>query len=82
MFRAWHDYIHITRGLDFSPMNEAAVAFIQASELPWDWWYEKQLIMCEVVGQVVGHHRTGDFPEDQRKFTAALLQSGETNQKF
>jgi hypothetical protein len=82
MFRAWHDYIHITKQLDFSPINEAAVAFIQASELPWDWWYEKQLIIAEVVGQVVNHERTGQFNHDQRAFTLNLLATGTTDVNF
>lgn len=75
-FRAWHDYIHITKQLDFSPLNEARVAFIQAAILPEEWLFERYLILIEVIGQVLHHDAWGEFVPDQRLFTCQMMYLG------
>jgi len=76
MFRAWHDSIHIQLNEDFGYMAEARVAFAQCAELPNDWHFERQLILCEVIAQAAHHEKTGNFVADQRKFTIEVLTSG------
>lgn len=75
-FRAWHDYTHIANNLSFEPLDEIKVAFLQAAELPKDWHYERMLIISEVAGQVLYHSTFEFFPENQRKFTINLLETG------
>ena len=75
-FRAWHDWVHITSQLDFSPLNEARVAFIQAAMLPEEWTFERNLILIEVIWQVLHHDATGEFVDDQRDFTVHILHAG------
>lgn len=75
-FRAWHDYTHIKNGLSFDPLDEIKVAFLQAAELPEDWHYERMLVLSEVAGQVLFYSTFSEFPENQRKFTINLLETG------
>lgn len=73
-FRAWHDHVHITNDLGYSPIEESIVAEIQKSQLPKDWIIERELIDIEVTGQVQYHHLHGNFVKDQRQFTAIYYQ--------
>lgn len=68
-FRAWHDYIHITQNLGYDFIGESVVSDIQQSQLPTDWYAEKQLIHCEVVGQAQYFMEQEEFLKDQRLFT-------------
>jgi len=76
LFRVWHDSIHIELNEDFDYMAEARVAFKQCAELPSDWLFEKQLIMCEVIAQASYHQKTGNFVANQREFTINVLETG------
>lgn len=71
--RAWHDYVHYTEGLDYSPLQEIKVGAIQSTQLPQNWYYEKQLINIDVIGQILHYLDKGHFPEDQRLFTLKQL---------
>lgn len=82
-FRAWHDYIHITRGFQFTTEGESMTAFVQAAELPEEWQFEKNLILCEVIGQVLYNaHHNGEFPTNQRKFAINYLSTGDITKKY
>ena len=74
-FRAWHDYIHVTLGYGYDFIGESIVASIQASQLPSEWVFEKELVLCEVVGQAQYFMQHNEFLKDQRKFTVTYLQS-------
>lgn len=76
-FRVWHDSIHLELNEDFSPMSECRVAFKQAAELPEDWYFERNLILTEVMAQVAYNDKNnGAFPENQREFTINVLETG------
>lgn len=82
-FRAWHDYVHIVNDLPFTVEGESLVAFLQAAELPKDWYLERQLILSEVVGQVLyNHFHNGEFPSDQRAFTVHFCLTGDVRRRF
>lgn len=74
-FRAWHDYIHLTHNLGYDFIGESITANVQASQLPNDWLFERELVLCEVVGQAQYNMMTGEFVEDQRQFTVDYLQN-------
>jgi hypothetical protein len=73
MFRAWHDYIHITLGYNYTSINESIVANIQVNQLPNEWLFEKELILCEVTGQVQYFELNNKFIDNQRYFTIDYL---------
>jgi hypothetical protein len=75
-FRAWHDQVHIINKLDLSLISEIQVAFLQAAELPEDWYEEKLLIMSEVIGQNTYFALYNKFPDNQRDFTRDILIQG------
>lgn len=75
-FRAWHDQTHIMNKLDFSLISEIQVAFLQAAELPDDWYEEKLLILTEVIGQITYYKLYNKFPDNQREFTKDILIEG------
>ena len=75
-FRAWHDSVHLELNEDFDYMSEARVAFAQCAELPADWYFERQLIMVEVIAQAAYHQKTGNFVANQRQFTIECLENG------
>ncbi len=72
-YRAWHDYIHFTRELDFSFHNEILVGEIHKKLLHRKWVFEKKLINCESIGQTLYYQFNGEFPRNQRKFTEFYL---------
>ena len=73
-FRAWHDYIHLTKRLGYDSINESIVAKIQINQLPDSYLFEKELINIEVIGQVQYMKKKGLFVENQRKFTIDYLR--------
>lgn len=77
LFRAWHDYVHITNQFDFTTEGESMTAWVQAAELPSEWYFEKQLILCEVIGQVLYHKYHNEFPVNQRLFAINYLETGD-----
>lgn len=76
MFRAWHDDVHLTNDYGFDLNGEVLTAFKQASELPIDWHYERELILIEVIAQVQYAFSTGGFVEDQREFNINVRKHG------
>lgn len=82
LFRVWHDYIHITENLSFSPLDEIRVANIQSSQLPDNMQLEKNLINADITGQVLYFLKFDSFPIDQRKFTVDFLNGGKITNKF
>lgn len=72
-FRAWHDYTHLMINQDFSFAGETAVAIAQAGQLPDDFIFEKELIMCEIVGQNLYYRENKEYCTDQRVFTHQYL---------
>jgi len=75
-FRAWHDQVHIINKLGYSLESEIQVAFLQAAELPDDWYEEKLLILTEVIGQITYYKLYNKFPDNQREFTKDILIEG------
>jgi hypothetical protein len=75
MFRAWHDYTHITNDLGYSFLDESITAEMQQAQLPADWLYEKKLVHCEIVGQAMYFMKNDRFAEDQRSFTQWFLRT-------
>jgi hypothetical protein len=76
-FRAWHDYIHITKRLGYDFIGETAVCQIQMAELPVEWYFEKQLVNCEIVAQALHFMKFEEFVSNQRLFTLRFLLDGE-----
>lgn len=75
IFRAWHDYIHVTYDQDFSFAGESMVGTIQVHQLPTDWIFEKELLTSEILGQNQYYRQHKEFVKDQRKFTYDYLQN-------
>ena len=74
-FRAWHDYIHITRGFGYDYLGESIVCDIQKNMLPQDLTFEKELVHVEIVGQAQYFMLNKEFLSNQRKFTIDYLIS-------
>lgn len=74
-FRAWHDYIHVTQNYGYDFIGESIVADIQRQQLPKEWIFERELVMCEVVGQAQYNMIQGDFVNNQRQFTMDYLRN-------
>lgn len=72
--RAWHDWTHYCNNWDFTPVQETNVCHAQQAELPEDWYFEKQLLEADIIGQLQYLEENGEFPEDQRAFTMKYLQ--------
>ncbi len=69
-FRAWHDLIHIKLQAPFTPEGEYQVMLEQINELP----AFKEILECEIMGQVQYEQENGFFPEDQIEFARAYMQ--------
>lgn len=85
MFRAWHDYCHITGGHDFSLEGERQAALMQCEHIKARYGDGEtgqelcRLIMIEVCGQAAyAEAHGGEFPVDQMAFTKAYLALGDT----
>jgi len=81
LFRAWHDYHHITKQLPFDTEGESMVATYQAQDihalaLPA---HVKHfciaLIDCEVNGQIEHYNQTGEFLSNQKAFACDYMQA-------
>ncbi len=73
-FRGWHDLVHILNGFKFDFEGEVKSYQVQAKELPEDWYFERQLMFCEIVGQAAHYSAGGEPIRDQREFTKKHLQ--------
>lgn len=82
-FRAWHDYIHITRGLAFNKAGERLAYNWHCVQLDLYLSHKfsrqhreniKQLLDIEINGQVEYLERFGHFPEYPRTFAAERMQ--------
>lgn len=72
-FRAWHDSLHLARGLDFSPASDYAIADVHAKCMP-----DKDSAMAvyaDVAGQTAYYARWGEFPVNQQAFVLAFVQN-------
>lgn len=76
MFRVWHDHHHIKGDFDFTQDGEIKTAFAQIAELPEDWWKEKFMILCDIVGQGSYFCTHNDFPVNQNEFLHGLITTG------
>jgi len=74
-FRAWHDYIHLNYNLGYSITEESIVCNIQKDQLPQNWYFEKELINAEIIGQSHYFYMNNDFVKNQRLFTANYLHN-------
>jgi hypothetical protein len=73
-FRAFHDYMHVVTGNDFSLGGEKKVYEIQQAMLPKDWELERQIMYCEIVKQAEHYSKDGAEPiKNQREFTREYL---------
>ena len=77
-FRAWHDYIHLNYNLGYSITDESIVCNIQKDMLPSDWYFEKELINCEIIGQAHYFYMNNNFVKNQRLFTSMYLNNSIT----
>lgn len=75
IFRAWHDFIHVTYNQDFGFAGESMVGTIQIHQLPSDWLFEKELLTSEILGQNQYYRQHKEFVKDQRKFAYDYLQN-------
>lgn len=75
MFRAWHDFIHIITGNDFTLQGEINSYEVQQAFLPADWKYEKSLMKAEIIGQAEFYTANPKGKIDsQRKFTQNYMK--------
>ena len=74
-FRAWHDYTHINYNLGYCITEESIVCNIQKDELPQNWYFEKELINAEIIGQAHYFYANNIFVKNQRLFTANYLNN-------
>ena len=78
-FRAWHDWCHLTHGLEFTTQDEVKVALVQMGHIRTLYGHDKRadrfcaLIDAEVIGQIVYQQQHGEFPHDQMTFTREYL---------
>ena len=74
-FRAWHDYIHLNYNLGYSITEESIVCNIQRDMLPSEWYFEKELINAEIIGQAHYYYKNNSFVKNQRLFTSMYLDN-------
>ena len=74
-FRAWHDYTHINYNLGYCITEESIVCNIQKDQLPHNWYFEKELINAEIIGQSHYFYANNTFVKNQRLFTANYLNN-------
>lgn len=74
-FRAWHEYVHITKALNFDFVGESIVCTLQCSMLPVDWVLERELITIEILGQNQYFSRHQQFLANQRKFAIDYMRN-------
>ena len=80
-FRAWHDWHHISRSLDFSDASEHEVFAGQYRDVRGIYGNGEaaqdfcDLLYAEIIGQLEFKNRHGNFPADQRGFVRHYLAS-------
>ncbi len=72
-FRAWHDYMHIVNGFDFSLEGEIKTYHKQQKLLPQMWYWERLLLQSEIIGQGVYYTFSEKPIESQRQFTMDFI---------
>lgn len=81
IFRAWHDWHHLSGDHPFTLAGEAAVACAQISQMELKFpgnpnlsrW--RALVIAEVLGQAIfSYLNDGAFPHNQRAFVKAFLE--------
>jgi hypothetical protein len=73
-FRAVHDALHLKTRLGFTPQEEIEMGRIQASKIGSD--LIAKLFYIEIAGQAEFYLKTGQFVQDQVKFTMDQLKAG------
>lgn len=76
-FRAWHDFIHVMTGNDFSLQGEINSYEVQQSFIPREWEWERALMKAEIVGQAEYYTKNGmgsPIPS-QREFALNYIES-------
>lgn len=70
-FRAWHDSLHARHFRTFGIADEYAIADIQAAQAGklGKWLY------ADVAGQIAYYEAYGAFPDDQRGYVSAFIES-------
>lgn len=77
MSRAWHDWHHLNGNFPFNLEGEVAAVFGQMSELPSDWYLERNILFTDIAGLVASYYLGGQvFPENQREFAIRALKTG------
>lgn len=71
--RSIHEYCHIKYNLSFNFFGESLVANVQANMLPKDWFFEKKLILIDVIGQLQYFHKHKEYVLNQRKFSIQYI---------
>lgn len=72
-FRAWHEYVHITKNQNFSFLGESLVCAMQCGMLPNSWYLERELIYIEIVAQNQFYSVNKKFVENQRHFCISYM---------
>ena len=72
-FRAWHDYMHIQCNCGFDVASESIVSIVQASKLPTEWIFEREMINAQITGTNQYYKIHKDYVVDQRQFIADYL---------
>ena len=83
-FRAWHDWMHYSCGLDTSCVGESALALkhieaIRCADLGVDgvnWRFVEAVIWVETYGQNAFYREHGRFPSNQSAFSLSALANG------
>lgn len=76
-FRAWHDYSHIMCNCGFDVGGESIVASTQASKLPEDWLFEKEMIIALICGTNQYYKIHKDYIVNQRQFVSDYIKNAE-----
>lgn len=66
LFRFWHDYIHLSKGLSFD--LEGEIKTYEEHILSCDNQRDKDLLFIEIVRQTEYYYEKGYFPSNQRGF--------------
>lgn len=75
LFRAWHDIVHVTHDLNFTPLHEQAVATIQARDIPRG--ALRNIFLADTLGQTEFAAATGGcFVANQREYVYDYLTIG------
>lgn len=84
-FRAWHDKIHITHELDFSPAGEQGVLAVHLYQMGQ---YAREFhlvpddfsaVIADVLGQVMYYQKAKAFVDNQAGFVSDARQRGILN---